>query len=371
MAFDFTEEMGRTKVRIMMKPNTAFISAVMMALEFKVDNEIPTAQTNGLTIAFNEEFYKNLTVNQRVFLVLHETWHVAFDHILRATDMGYDLKRWNYATDYVINNMLVAEGHEFIQGGLLDPKYNNMTAEEVYAALPESPSTPNVLDGDLGQPGSAEEKDDMRAKVQEVIAKAAMQASMANQAGSVPSDIMRAIEEARNPKLPWPVILEQFLTERIQDEYSWNKRNRRFNHIYLPSLDNEGMGEIRSYVDASGSISQKELALEVAEMRYIKEVANPISMTLRAFSTVLGKEQTFARDEEIEFDVDASGGTCGTPIIRDLEQHPECEVAVIFTDGYVDFPSIENVNAELIFVIVNNPSWTTDLGRVIHMEIKN
>lgn len=380
--FDAEKALSKAKVGIMMKENTAFISSVMMSLSFHWDQNIPTACTNGLEIRINPAFFEKLPPKQRVFLLLHETWHVAFQHIPRCFDFSYDPEKWNYATDYAINIMLVDEGHEFIEGGLLDSQFRGMSADEIYKLLPEPPQMPqNILAGDMQQPGgnpsddqnsgSQPTMDEIKVKTQEVLARATMQADMAQQAGSVPADIRRAVEEARNPKLPWNVVLEQYMSERIQDEYSWNKRNRRFSHVYLPGMDSEGMGEIRCYLDASGSVSQKELDLQVAEMKYIKEVSNPSLMALHAFSTVLGREQRFERDEEIEFDVDAGGGTCVRPIMADLAAHPDTEVAVIFTDGYFSMPDTSHLTCDLVWVIVNNESWTTDTGRVIHMAIKD
>lgn len=374
--FDFDDALSRVKVKIMMKPNTAFISAVMMALDFHEDSRIPTACTNGLCIRVNPEFFASLDEGQRMFLILHETWHVAFDHITRLNQR--EPKKWNHATDYVINGQLVQEGFKFIEGGLLDSKYTGLSADEVYDLLPENfDNQSNSLDGDIESPGdgSGSEADqarieEARVKMQEIVARAAMQAEMSNQAGTIPESIRRAIEEARNPKLPWNVLLEQYMNERVQDEYSWNKRNRRFSHVYLPSLDNEGMGEVRCYVDCSGSITQKELALEVAEMCYIKEVSNPSRMVLRAFACNLGREQSFSRDEELDFDADTSGGTCLEPVWRDVKRNTDTEVVVIFTDGYVSVPPTAGM-PDIVWVIVNNENWDGDKSgnRIIHMTI--
>lgn len=374
--FDFDKSLSKAKVAIMMKPDTAFISSVLMALKFKWDENHSTAYTDGLSIGIAPKFWEPLSPKQRIFLLLHETWHVALFHVTRCKESNkFEPKKWNYACDYYINLMLVKEGHEFIEGGLLDYAYDGMSVEEIYDSLPDNLPN-NCLDGDIKDPGSASDDDnepdhqDVKAQITETLARAMMQAQMAGQAGSIPDNIRRAVDAIRNPKLPWNVVLEQYMSERIQDEYSWNKRNRRFSHIYLPGLDSEGMGEIRCYVDASGSVSQKELSLEVNEMCYIKEVSNPTLMTLRAFACTLGKVQQFERDQDIDFDVDVGGGTSFEPIYDDLMNNPETEVAVIFTDGYLNVPDTSALPCDLVWVIVNNPSWTTNTGRVIHMEIK-
>lgn len=362
--------LSQTKVKIMMSPKTSFISSVLMALDTHFDESVPTACTQGSYIKIGPEFFRELPVNQRLFLLLHEAWHVVFEHPFAMQNCD-DPKRMNQAQDFYINQMLVDEGFEFIPNGCLDSKYKGWTVLEIYRDLE------NKSDGDgggIGQDvqlptGSKDEVRDAQARVQEIIVKAAMQAEMAGQ--DIPEDIKRVIDAIRNPKLPWTVLLENYMTERVRDEYSWSRRNKRYQGIYLPSLAGEGMGEIRCYVDASGSISQKELALEVAEMIYIKEITNPSRMTINAFSHYLGKEQAFERDEEIEFDVDASGGTSLAPVWRDIRDNPETEVVVIFTDGHVEVPPVEKIDCSVIFVIVNNPTWSHPDFLSIHMEIKH
>lgn len=369
---DFKKALSQTKVQVMMSPKTSFISNVMLALKVEESGAIPTAATEGTKLMFNPEFFLGLSPKERVFLLLHETWHVIQEDPLRMKKAKYP-KVMNFAQDYYINQRLVDEGFTMIQGGLYDKKYAGMTVVAIYDDLVKHGSEQeeqNPLAGDVQEAeGTPEEQKEAQTKVQEIISKAVMQAEISNQAGTIPEDIMRRVEDIRNPKLSWHQILEHYMQERVFDEYSWARRNRRISSIYLPSLWNEGMGEIRCYVDCSGSISQKELALEVKEMLYIKEISNPSKMVLHAFSHVLGKEQAFDRDEDIKFDADVSGGTSLSSVWRDIQNNPETEVTVIFTDGYVDVPPIDDLTCDVVFVIVNNKSWTHPDATVIHMEI--
>ena len=363
---DFNKALSQTKVKVMMTPNTAFISSVLLSLHLEASEDIPTACTEGTFIKFNPEFFLGLTAQERVFLVLHECWHVVHEDPIRMKKAS-DPKRMNAAADYYINNMLKKEKHHLIKGGLYAPKYDGMTIQQIYDALENQEPEDNTLDGDV-QPfqGDAEK---LKNDVQEIVVKAAMQAEMAGQGDTLPSHVRDILEKIRNPKLPWHQTLEKYMQERVHDEYSWARRNRRISSVYLPSLWNEGMGEIRSYIDCSGSVSQHELALEVKEMCYIQEVTNPSKMTLRAFSHTLGKEQSYARDEDILFDADVSGGTSLLPVWRDIQANPETEVVVIFTDGYVQVPPVDELSVDVVFVIVNNPDWKHPDCTVLHMEI--
>lgn len=378
----FKKALSQAKVKVMMAPQTAFISSVMLALDLVESDTVPTASTDGLRILINPEFFLGLSSDERVFLLLHETWHVVKEDPLRMRKAKHP-KIMNFAQDFHINNQLIDEGFKMIQGGLSDAKYKGWSVVQIYNDLIKDADkseqqygegSGNPLAGDVEPVPDGASKEEIReqqVKVAEILAKAAMRAEMAKQAGSIPEDVIRRIEEIRNPKLPWHQVLENYMHERVFDEYSWSRRNRRVRSAYLPALWNEGMGEVRCYLDCSGSISQKELSLEVKEMMYIKEIANPLAMSLHAFSTVLGKEQRFERDEDIKFDADASGGTCLRCVWDDLQQHEETEVAVIFTDGYVSVPPLEDLECDVVFVIVNNPSWTHPDATVIHMEINH
>ncbi|CAL9959650.1 HNH endonuclease [Vibrio phage D292] len=368
---DLNKILSQTKVRLMMSPKSGFISSVLMALDVQYSEEVPTACTSGTSISINPKFFADLPPNQRLFLLLHEAWHVVYEHpwAMRSSDNPDIL---NQAQDHYINLSLVKDGFEFIPGGCKDEKYVDWTVKAIYEDLLKNGSGSGS--GGIGRDVQPTKGDEAKAKetkvrVQEIICKAAMAAELGNQAGSIPEDVKRMIEEIRNPKLPWHQVLENYMQERVREEHSWNRRNKRYPDVYLPSLAGEGMGEIRSYVDASGSISNKELGLEVAEMVYVKEMVNPTRMSITAFACHLGKEQAFERDEEIEFDVDVGGGTNLHPVWADIQNAPETEVVIIFTDGYVDVPPAADLDCDVIFVIVNNPSWQHPDFTVIHMEI--
>lgn len=372
---DFKKALSVAKVQLMMAPQTAFVSSVMLALNLREDDSVPTACTDGLDIKFNPSFFLGLTSKVRISLILHETWHVIHEDPIRMAKASHP-KIMNAAQDYYINQRLVDGGFPLGEGWLFDSKYQGMTIQQIYNKLlqdgqdGESSGSGNPLAGDVApSEGQTPEQKATQHKIQEIISKAAMQAEMAKQAGTIPEDIARRIEEIRNPKLAWHQILERYMHDRVHDEYSWARRNRRYSDIYLPSLWNEGMGEIRCYIDCSGSISQQELALEVKEMIYIKEISNPALMTLKAFSHDLGREQAFERDEDIQFDADVSGGTSLRPVWRDIQQNQDTEVAVIFTDGWVDVPPIDDLACDVVFVIVENSNWDHPDATVIHMEL--
>lgn len=359
----FEEMLSRARVMIMQKHNTVFLSSLLMNLNTQESKKVPTAGTDGINLYINPDFFTGLTKTQTLFLLAHEVYHVAWMHAVRRGDK--DHKKWNRACDYVINLMLFDEGFDVIPHALISEAFRGMSADEVYSLLPDEPENENSLGDDLMEP---EDMDEAVAKAQEMVARAVMQADMANQSGSVPGDVRNAVERYRNPVLPWYTILEQYMTDKVNDDYSWSQRNRRYMDVHMPSLYSEGIGEIRCYFDCSGSITDEELKKECAECYGIKDILNPSRMVLRAFSCSLGKEQVSERQEEIVFEADTSGGTDILPIFKDLLEH-QPEVAIIFTDGEYFHPANDGIETDVIFVIVGNAGYTNPYGyKVIHME---
>tara|TARA_B110000014_G_C20087612_1_gene569031 strand:- start:445 stop:1629 length:1185 start_codon:yes stop_codon:yes gene_type:complete len=382
------DRISKAKIKLMLKGTEAFLSTLVLALDTIVEDGVGTACTDGLSIKFDPVFVDTLNDNQLIFLLAHETWHVAFMHMCRVGDRNF--QKWNCAADYVINLMLTDAGYEFIDGGLLDRRYAGMSAEEVYDLLPEQESElpDNVLDGDFkpadgssesskdgegnspadGNSGMSEQE--IEQKIQDAIIKAATSAQMSNQAGSIPGSIAKLVNDILNPQLPWQVILANYMSAKSKTEKSWSRRNKRFRTTYLPSKLSESMGDVNIYVDASGSVSNDEFSAYISEMHEIREALRPEVMKVISFDTQLKEEFVMEKGEELAVDFTGGGGTCIEPVITHAEQQQEVDVSIIFTDGFfsgVDYTKVPN---DILWVIVNNPSWTCPHGTVIHMDYR-
>ena len=87
---------------------------------------------NG-TIYINPERLMSISIEDAAFVLEHELWHIARDHNKRVGNR--DPWLWNIACDHVINLAMLAEGASCSLRGQADPKFKNMTEEEVYAIL--------------------------------------------------------------------------------------------------------------------------------------------------------------------------------------------------------------------------------------------
>ena len=76
--------LSKAKIAMMMLPDTVFFSTLCTSLEVVITDEVPTAGTDGRKLYINKDFFFGLTESERVFLLAHETLHVAYLHPLRG-----------------------------------------------------------------------------------------------------------------------------------------------------------------------------------------------------------------------------------------------------------------------------------------------
>ncbi len=378
---DLKRSLDKAKVGILSMNNTAFISSVLFSLTQQWtdgDHKVQTGATDGINLYINEKFWEGLDADERIGLLLHEAYHVAYEHMLRRG--GRDPKRWNVAADYVINGQLSILGVKLPEGGIPHKReYDNLSTEEVYDLLtdddvPEDadddimePSDDGGEDGDneaQGQPTRAQ----VEAAVQGAMIRGALEAEISNQAGSVPNSIARRVDEINNPRLDWRTILANHMSAYAKDDYSMQRPNRRFfPNFHLPSMFSEGMGEITIAIDTSGSVDENDFKAMVAEAVGIKEMLNPEKINFYCFDTDLHDIGSFGREEDIYgLEMVGGGGTCIEPVQEMLaETNPE--VAVIFTDGYFSSCDIKP-ESDVIWLIYNNENFSYDFGQVIHYD---
>lgn len=375
MSTELFERVSKAKIKLMIKEGQAFLSSLVLGLNVKFDESIETATTNGLELRFNPKYINKLSDPELLYIVAKLTWHVAFMHMFRRGNR--DVKKWVIACEYAINYHLRKANFQFVSGALEDSKYDGLSAEEIYELLPDEPPESQMPDaisengnGDSGEQGQDQpnpSKEEIERKVEDAIIKAAQAAEMQGQPGSIPGDIERMKDAFLNPKLPWQVILSNFMTAKAKTDKSWSRRNKRFRNVYLPSRLGESMGNVNIYVDASGSVSQNEFSAYITEMQDIREKLKPELMKVVAFDTSIKEEFVMEKGEDIDVNFRGGGGTSIECVVKHAEEE-ETDVTIIFTDGYFRDEDYSRVPNDIIWVIVNNPSWTCPVGEVIHME---
>jgi len=360
---ELTKAFDRCKLALMQKKNSVFITTVLFSLKHSWNEDMPTAGVNCTELRMNPEFFMGLSAEERVFLLAHEAWHVAFNHMLRKGSR--DPMIWNSAGDYVINYMLKDAGYTMPKMGLYDPKYKGMSTEEVYNDLVASNKSPENKMPDLDY--TEEPTVEQMQQVEEVLVRAATQSKMAGEdPGDLPGGIKRALDALLDPKLPWNVLLQKYMQEYAKEDYSWQRPNRRYlPDFYLPSLYSESICNLTVAIDVSGSVSQKEFNAFLAEVNSIKTVLNPEETRIISFDTKITSDITLTNEQSVaNIEITGGGGTKLAPVFTEVEKKKPT-VLIVFSDLYCSSIK-EDPGYDVIWVCCDNTNATVNFGRLIH-----
>ena len=326
-------------LKLLGEPRARFLTSLLYSLKLVWTDTIPTAGTNGLLLMINPKFFYELSKEERIFVILHELWHVAKLHSIRREFRDHRL--WNIACDYHINNLLLTETYSSFKITALkncfkDKKFIGLSEEEIYEellkqypnGLPDNEYSGNNLSGDLKELDQ-EEKSKAIAKVMEATQTAKAMGC------DVGSGITTLLSKFIKPRINWKKVLYKYMTALLdKSDYSWRKPNRRFSDMYLPSrVESDGrLTHLLYFLDVSGSIEESQIIRFNSEIRHIKESLNPDKLTLVQFDTRIQRVDVFTSNQKFtNIHVVAGGGTSYNEV-HDYILKEKPTASVIFTD---------------------------------------
>lgn len=391
MSRELEKAFNKTKMAFITNPNAVFISSVFFSLNFKWDDSVPTAYVDGLTMGVNPDFFLSLPEKQRVFVLAHETWHIALKHVTRFSEIpdGNRLK-YNYAADYVINDLLYLDNYTLWPSCLHDEKYRDMSTEAIYKELKDEPNEDfDPQHGDIKggpnskEPGSSSQgnapqsgsqsasgpsQKDIENKIDEIILKASTQADIQKSAGRIPSEVSIHIDKLKNPQLPWQILLHRYMDEFDKTDYSWARPNRRYMpDVYIPTLHSPGIERVAMAWDLSGSVQNHEIADMMAECESIRQKLQPQVTEVVTFDTQVKAVTELAMHDPIsKVKLAGRGGTNFEPVFEHFRK-TKPNVLIVFTD-MCSYPVEKTPDFPVIWVAINAPDWAIDnqkFGEVI------
>jgi hypothetical protein len=120
--------------------------------------QINTMATDGANIFISSKFASEHTIEQLVFVLVHEIMHITLLHHFRMDEHGAkNARKWNIAGDLEINPYCVGMGIITAQeikemDGLYDEKYLNTPVEQIYDKIPDPPKPPKPDSGNPPPP---------------------------------------------------------------------------------------------------------------------------------------------------------------------------------------------------------------------------
>jgi hypothetical protein len=287
-------------------------------------------------------------------------------------------KVWNEACDTVLDCMMDNDGYNmtdlfpvtlFPDGGkpFNDHQYDNMSAEEIYEIYIQKYGDEGSGSGGLGFDLVMGQADPHQ--VINIVIQAYTQASMA---GNVPGNVEEIIKKFLKPKLPWETLVYNWMNDKHQQDFSWARPNRRYQDMYLPSMQAmEGLESLNYYMDVSGSVTTPEAIQFNSEVKHIWDVFRPKKLTIILFDTEIQKEIIFQNEDEFnEIVITGRGGT-DLVCVRDHIIKTNPVAAIIFSDMQVE--PMEKLpptcKSDLLWVATNAHEFTVNQGKIVHMRV--
>ena len=362
-----------------------------------------TTFSDGKTLYYNAAYVNSLDIDQTQFALSHEALHCALSHFYRR---GHRIKtRWDLACDYAVNPLLINDGLKPTPDAAYLEEYKGMTAEEIYPCLDDeddeddeqeqdsdtddNEDLENKHQGDAGnddserepeqddrsdsenepeqddrsegagsnqhenqsnggsaapepQPMSGQEQEDLNTQWQQRLAAAAQ---TAHQRGQLGGEMARMVDFLLQPRLPWRMLLQRYMTMTARDDYSYSRpSSRRGNPAVFPRLRSSETSVV-VVIDTSGSISEEEIG------EFISEI-NAIKSHVRARITLLTCDSEFNHgcpwyfdpwdDFSRDISIHGGGGTNFRPPVEWIENQDRApELLVYFTDAMGIFPRAE------------------------------
>ena len=404
MAKRLEDRLKRSHVLLMRHPETAFYSGIFMMGKSRIaDDNCPTAYTDGIDKVYGREFCSKLTDAEFRGLIMHENLHVALKHMSRFKALFKDdAELVNASADYVVNDIIMSfedkEHCHLPEGGLYDAKYHNWSVNQVIRDLKkqqEEGKQPNLetLDdhgfgdsegsGEGGQ-GDGDSQDahgkpkPMTGEEQKAFDKEVDKALREGKliAGRFGNKTPRAIDDTLAPRIDWKAVLKDFVMSVTKgaEEYTWRRFNKRYlaDDIYLPSTENDTVGELVVAIDTSGSIGSRELNSFASEVASICETCTPDKVRILWWDTQVHGEQIFTSDYQdiVKLLKPQGGGGTEAQCIADYinEKKINAEGVIVFTDGYFWDTPRWDIDTKTLWVVTDTEQYVPSSGTVVKQD---
>ena len=283
-----------------------FFAAISRQIHKSPSNAIPTAgvrinkETAQFEMIYNPKFMAKLPDNQKLGVLMHEFYHIIFDHVTERLPPEGMTKLWNIATDLAINGL----------PGVIDkiPEFGCIPGKGPFAHLPPEMSADfymeelkkkkqedqNEGEGEKGE-GAGEPSDgegdsfddhsgwgdvdeDTKAiakeRLGEIMKDAVKEASKSNNWGSVSSSMKKQIMDKMKTWVDWRKMLAYFIKASVKSDKTSTIRkiNKRFPRIHAGKKV-QRLANIAISIDQSGSVGDDMLALFFSELNKLADIA--------------------------------------------------------------------------------------------------
>lgn len=355
-----------------------FFAGLSRRIHKKESTAIPTAgvmidkETAQFVMLYNPNFFAELPEEQRLGVLMHEFYHLIFEHVTGRLPPEGMSKMWNVATDLAINSFLVGKLPE---GGCIPTQepfqdyplemsaewyFSKLQNDEQFQKQPQDGEGEGEGEGDgsgSGDPsdgngqgkgggglpdslddhsGWGEVDQETKAMAEERLKDAIRKATdEVNQGGrgwgSVSQGMRKKIQDMVTPKVNWRSVLRYFVktSQRANRRSTVRRINKRFPYIHAGKKVNR-TAKIAISIDQSGSVSDEMLSIFFAELNGLAKYAE---FTVVPFDTVVAEDEVYVwkKGKRRVFERVSCGGTCFDAPTRWVNER-EFDGHIVLTD---------------------------------------
>jgi predicted metal-dependent peptidase len=359
------------------------LSGLAATIRLSADGRVPTAAvTPSGRVLVNPDWFNMLDMRSAAFVMAHELMHLCLGTHDRSRDYNHEM--WNWAHDYIINDMLANElncpvpagGLEYPQARLLSgeqaflmlasgklpgPKQSrsdlSIELEEKGLVPPGSgrtaPLSDDVLDDDqerkLFPDSNPLEEEEVRRRVREAATKSTSLSVLKEHLDRKPGGgrgdeageegaITEALRTRYQP--PWQMALQQWMEAVAPGPRSYARPSRRGadrTDVVLAGRRREGW-TLHIVLDTSGSMSG-EIPRVLGTIASFCESVNVATIHVLQCDVRVTRDEFVTPEELYRFTIAGLGGSDMSPAMVKLAEDQEVEAVLVLTDGYISYPN--------------------------------
>lgn len=354
MVFDLNKHTAR------LLRNEPFFASLSRRIDKRSSTAVPTAgvrvnpQTGHFEMLYNPEFFAGISDEHKQGVLMHEFYHLVFEHVTGRLPAEGMTKIWNQATDLAINSHLIGklpEGALIPGEGYFKGFPIGKSADE-YLALLKQKQEENEENGEGGEgegdPGTWDDhsgwgdgdntaNEIAKERLKEAVKKAAEEASKSNGWGSVSQGVRQDIIDSITTKVDWRKVLRYFIktSQKANKRSTIKKINRRYAYVH-PGKKVQRQAKIAIAIDQSGSVSNDMLTKFFNELNNLSKLAEftviPFDHNVDPNLVYVWKKGTHKKKERV-----LTGGTCFNAPTDYVNEHG-FDGMIVLTDLYAPKP---------------------------------
>jgi len=354
MTFDLNKHTAR------LLKNEPFFAGLSRRIDKKASEAVPTAgvrvnpQTGHFEMIYNPEFFAGISDEHKQGVLMHEFYHLVFEHVTGRLPAEGMTKIWNQATDLAINSHLIGKLPEgaLIPGEGYFAEFPVGRSADYYLELLKQKQEENEENGEGGEgegdPGTWDDhsgwgdgdnttNEIAKERLKEAVKKAAEEASKSNGWGSVSQGLRQEIIDSITTKVDWRKVLRYFIktSQKSNKRSTIKKINRRYAYIH-PGKKVQRQAKIAIAIDQSGSVNNEMLTKFFNELNNLSKLAEftviPFDHEVNPDLVYVWKKGTHKKKERV-----MTGGTCFNAPTDYVNEHG-FDGMIVLTDLYAPKP---------------------------------